>query len=354
MVPSASGGIARLACAEVRKAGMDPAEILAEAGVTMDEVADPAGRLPVPNQIDILNRAAVALGDDFLGFHMALGYDLREIGLVYYIMASSQDLSDALSKLERYSAVVNQGVRISFGRDGPATVSLNYVNVDRHSDRHQVEFWMVSLMRICRKVTDTRLAAARLKFRHQREATSPEFKTFFGSDVEFGADGDTMTFAPQAVSLPVVGHDTFLNGLLRQYADDALSPPPTLSPPTLRGDIEKIMPELLPHGGATADAVARKLGMSARTLSRKLRQEGISYPEILDDLRSCLARTYISDHRLPVSEVAWLLGYREVSSLTHAFKRWTGMTPRQFRSSRGGKGAGSEPASPHRSRSADG
>jgi AraC-like DNA-binding protein len=72
--------------------------------------------------------------------------------------------------------------------------------------------------------------------------------------------------------------------------------------------------------------------MSARTLSRKLVEEGTSFAEILDQLRAALAKRYLHDETLPVSEIAWLLGYREVSSLTHAFHRWTGMTPRQFRS----------------------
>ena len=61
--------------------------------------------------------------------------------------------------------------------------------------------------------------------------------------------------------------------------------------------------------------------------------EGATFTKILEELRAALARRYLRDRKLPVSEVAWLLGYQEVSSFTHAFKRWTGMTPRQFRSS---------------------
>ncbi|WP_245331747.1 helix-turn-helix transcriptional regulator [Bradyrhizobium sp. NAS80.1] len=73
--------------------------------------------------------------------------------------------------------------------------------------------------------------------------------------------------------------------------------------------------------------------MSPRTLSRKLRDEGVTFADVLDQLRAALAKRYLGDRKLPVSEIAWLLGYREVSSLTNAFRRWTGTTPRQFRSS---------------------
>jgi AraC-like DNA-binding protein len=72
--------------------------------------------------------------------------------------------------------------------------------------------------------------------------------------------------------------------------------------------------------------------MSLRTLSRKLGEEDTSFAEILDQLRAALAKRYLHDKTLTISEIAWLLGYRQISSLTHAFKRWTGQTPRRFRS----------------------
>ena len=77
--------------------------------------------------------------------------------------------------------------------------------------------------------------------------------------------------------------------------------------------------------------VARGLGMSERTLARKLSDEGLNFTEILQQLRRDLAVRYLGDHKLHVSKIAWLLGFHEVSTFTHAFKRWTGKTPRQMR-----------------------
>jgi AraC-like DNA-binding protein len=91
------------------------------------------------------------------------------------------------------------------------------------------------------------------------------------------------------------------------------------------------LPQLLPHAKASASNVARKLAISTRTLSRKLRDEDVAFAEILEETRAALAKRYLAERDLPVSEIAWLLGYGEVSSFTHAFKRWTGTTPRQFR-----------------------
>ncbi len=331
-IPSATGGIARLACARLREMGKDPSIVLSKAGVTPEQARDPAIRLEVQTQIKLLQLAAEELQDEVLGFRLARSFDLREIGLVYYVIASSEHLADALRNAERYSQIMNEGVRLRFAlQDRTATIALDYVNVDRHADRHQIEFWMVTLVRICRQVTDGRLAPSRLKMRHVRSRTPAEFRTFFGRDVEFGADVDAICFPAPVASLPVVGRDDYLNDLLRRYAEEALARKPR-ERATVRSKVEEIVPKLLPHGGAVASEVARRIGLSSRTLSRKLGEEGTSFAEILDQLRAALAKRYLDDETLPVSEVAWLLGYREVSSLTHAFKRWTGMTPRRFRS----------------------
>jgi AraC-like DNA-binding protein len=156
---------------------------------------------------------------------------------------------------------------------------------------------------------------------------------FFGTEVEFGAGADEVVFPPPVVSLPLVRRDNYLNNLLRRYADEALARRPRQHG-RIRSAVEDTVPQLLPHGKPSVSEVARRLGMSTRTLSRKLNAEGTAFADILDQLRSALAQDYLSERGLPISEIARPLGlgYCEVSSFTHAFKRWTGKTPRQFRS----------------------
>jgi len=331
-IPTATGGIARLACARMRELGKDVEAVLSRAGLTIEEADDPTTRLEVPTQIKVLELAAEELQDELLGFRLALSFDLREIGLVYYVMASSELLADALRNAQRYSAIVNEGIRLYFSLDRTTAILLDYVNVDRRLDRHQMEFWLVALVRMCRQLTDSRLAVRQLKVRHSRANVPEEFKSFFAGDIQFGADVDEIDFPVPVASLKNVGRDTHLNNLLRQYAEEALADQSAIRP-GIRRDVQRIISQLLPHGRAEASEVARQLGMSSRTLSRKLRDEGEAFTEILNELRAVLAKRYLRDHELAVTEVTWLLGYREVSSFTHAFKRWTGMTPRKFRSS---------------------
>jgi AraC-like DNA-binding protein len=315
----------------MRQAGKGIANVLSEAGLTVAEVNDPTLRLEVRTQIKLLVSAAHELHDDFLGFHLARNFDLREIGLLYYVMASSNQLADALSNAERYCKINNEGVQLRFRSDRAAVIALDYVNVDRFSDRHQIEFWLTTIVRICRQLTNNRLAPRIMTVRHHRDGTPAEFRSFLASDVKFDADADEIVFPSLVASLPVVGADTYLNKLLRRYADEALARQPPYN--SVRANVERVLPHLLPHGKGNTSEVARQLGLSCRTLSRSLLAEGVTFTKILEELRAALAKRYLRDRELPVSEIAWLLGYREVGSFTHAFKRWTGMTARQFRSS---------------------
>ena len=99
--------------------------------------------------------------------------------------------------------------------------------------------------------------------------------------------------------------------------------------------MEKALVVVVPKGNATVSNIARALAMSTRSLARRLKEEGTSYTEVLDDLRRELAMRYVEDETLGVSQIAWLLGYSEVSSFNHAFRRWTSRSPKAARSSHG-------------------
>ena len=89
---------------------------------------------------------------------------------------------------------------------------------------------------------------------------------------------------------------------------------------------------MLPHGKVRASEIAHRLGLSRQILARRLSDEGLTFSDVLESLRSDLAERYLTEEDLSISQIAWLLGYQEVSALTHAFKRWTGKTPREARS----------------------
>ena len=330
-LPNANGGIARLAWARAREAGLDLHRILKKSGVTLREIEDPSLPLRVQKQIQILNLISDALPDDFLGFHLALGFDFRQIGLLHYAMASSATLGDALRRAARYSTITNEGVALKCADDDDEmTIAFDYVGVARHLDRHQIEFWVAAIVRCCRELSGRMLAPRGVRFVHHRSGSTVEFDTFFASGVVFGADEDAIAFPRAVADMPVISADPYLNDLLVRYCDEALARR-SIGAGALRSAVENAIAPLLPHGNARVDEIARKLGVSRRTLARRLAAEGLTFNVVLDQLRRDLAQRHVRDPALSVSQVAWLVGYQEVSAFTHAFKRWTGTTPRMMR-----------------------
>jgi AraC-like DNA-binding protein len=329
-VPSSAGTLSRLAYNRAKAAGIDVALLMVKAGVTRQQVEADSIRVTVPGQIKFIELVANASHDDFLGFHLAQSCDLREMGFLYYVAASSDTLGDALRRLERYGAIANEGVAagISEGEDN-LTVAFRYVGVERLSDRHQIEAFVTLLIRLCRKLTNRHLLPSRVSLRHRRQKGRSELDRFLGCDVVFGADTDEVAFPGTATEMPVVSVDPFLNKLLIKYAEETHSYHKYAG--AFQVDLANTIASLLPHGKTRQTEIARRVGVSPRTLARRLASEGLTFSRVLTDLRTDLAARYLNDEDLTISQVAWLLGYQEVSGFTHAFKRWTGKTPREAR-----------------------
>ncbi|WP_439370204.1 AraC family transcriptional regulator [Bradyrhizobium sp. PMVTL-01] len=346
LIPTSTGGIARLACARLRDARIDLAPILSAAGLLIEDIENPKRRIDASAQIKLLELAAKELQDDSFGFHLAQGFELGEIGLLYYVMASSERLVDALRTGERYCAINNEGVRLRTSLEQGFAIGFEHVNIARRADRHHTEFWLVALVRICRALTGARLAPRQIKLTHHRHETPSDVRSQLGCGITFSADRDEVLFAAQIGALPLLGADPHLNKLLLRYADEALANRPSRRG-NLRSRVEDQIAQLLPHGKANAAEVARRLGMSRRTLARALSSEGVGFSNILEEFRDAIARRYLREAELPISEIAWLLGYSEVSSFTHAFVRWTGVSPRMYRDSNGTRiYAGTRPQNP--------
>jgi hypothetical protein len=179
--PSAAGTLSRLACARAREAGIEVAPLMAKAGVTSRQVEDDNVWLSVQGQIKFLELIADALQDDFLGFHLARDFDLREIGLLYYVVNSAELLGDAFRRAERYSTIVNEGISLRLREREEIGVTFTYVGVERHSDRHQIEFWVTSVVRACRQLTNRRLLPSCVRFVHRRTGVVPSWTGFWAA-----------------------------------------------------------------------------------------------------------------------------------------------------------------------------
>jgi hypothetical protein len=149
-LPTASGGLSRLAASRLRRAGIELEPLLSRVGLTLDQIDDPERRIDAHSQIAFLEAAAEALSDEFLGFSLAEEFDCRDLGLLYYAMASSDTLGDALRRASRYSRITNEAIVLHYRETLEPTLRLNYSGIARHADQQQIEFCIVAMVRVSR------------------------------------------------------------------------------------------------------------------------------------------------------------------------------------------------------------
>src|SRR6516165_9099710 len=208
-IPTAGGGLSRLAIARLKSAGVPVAPLLRRVGLTPEVIAAPEERLSVRSQVALLDEAAIALKDDRLGFTLARDFEPREIGLLYYVVASSQTLGDGLRRVARYSQITNEALVVRCQEGNRLIINLSYSGVPRHSDRHQIEFCMFGVLRICRMLTGQRLIPQHFSIAHHRSGANSEMARFVGTKVEFGAGTDEFALDLDARELPLIHADTY-------------------------------------------------------------------------------------------------------------------------------------------------
>ena len=203
--------------------------------------------------------------------------------------------------------------------------------MSRLGDCHQIECFVAILLRLCRQLTGLSLSPTGIKLAHRRTELPAEIKKLFGCKVSFRSDADEVVYPRFADTIANVNADPYLNSLLMRYCEEAMSNRPVRSG-AWRLKVENAIVPLLPHGQTKMEEVAKRLGVSRRTLTRLLASEGCTFGAILAALRLDLAKSYLREQNLRTSEVAWLLGFGEVSAFSHACRRWTGKTPKQLQS----------------------
>lgn len=328
--PQTAGVMTRLAYEHAHKAGLPVSLLARRAGLTPRVIQDWSVKLDAPDQAAFLVSVAASLDDDLLGFHLAQHADFRAAGLLFYVLASSSRLIEVFQRGARYTSLVNEGVtqRCIDGRF--VGLELRAASAAYPLNAHEVEFWITALLRLSRQLTGKRLAPERVCFTHTRRRRAGELSRYFSCDVEYDAAHDSIVFAAGVRDLSILNADPFLNRLLVDHCEEAMQRQRRRRP-AFQSAVENALATLLPHGEGTAKAVARRLGVSQRTLARKLAAEGSGFSRLRTHLRRELAQRYLKDPQLSIAQIAWLVGFRDTAAFSHAFKRWTGRAPRHAR-----------------------
>lgn len=325
--PTVTGFAARCAIATLRKRSVPTEPLLQRAGLSERALENPRDRISALCQAKFLEYAADALHDSAFGLHLGEQANPREVGLLHYVVSAAARLDEAMALLARYCRIVNESLRLKLARQAETVVvEFSFVGISRHRLKQNAEFGIGVIVKTIRDITGRDFRPARVAFAHPRTMDVREFERFFRCPVEFGAPSDQIAFSIETFALPLVTRDPHLLEVLRPFCDEAARSRNTAIG-SLRASVEAEVQRLLPHGHAQAERVAKALGVSVRTLSRRLSTEATTFAEVVDHLRRSLALEYLKEPGFSLAQIAWLLGYEGSTSFNHAFKRWTGRSP---------------------------
>ena len=325
--PTVTGFAINCAIAALRKHNIDPQQLLRRAGLSEHCFDDPQVRVAALGQARFLEYSAEALGDTAFGLHLAEEGNPRDAGLLFYVGSAARNLGEAMALLARYFRIADESVRMKLARQADGfKVEITFAGLSRHLLRQQTEFGVAMTVKAMRAASGYDVRPTRVKFAHIRTGDVQEFRRFFGCMVEFGAPSDQLEFSSETFALPLITGDPILLGMLRSICEEAARTRKTAEG-SLRASVENEVQRLLPQGRANAETVAKALAVSARTLSRRLSEQGTTFAEVVDQLRRSLALQYLKDPGFASAQIAWLLGYKEPTSFNHAFRRWTGHSP---------------------------
>jgi AraC-like DNA-binding protein len=334
IVPTVDARWAGLTADRLRDAELEFEAVLYEAGLRLADVADADARIPFRKHAALLEIAARELGDPLFGLHLGARIHPKRAGLLGAVLLGASTVEDALLSLVRYLRVLGEGVALEVEikrkhTNLTATIVDHRVGIRRHS----VEFAISLLVSLCRSLTDILVEPVRIEFEHPAAGRIGEIQRTFGAPVRFEAPGNVIVLNTDDLDLPVRRTNARLLDRLERDRRAVLGAAPRVKDLPYR--VRELIVRLLSTSDSRIEAVARALDIGARTLERRLKVHGLVYKRMIDDVRHGLALRYLGDERLVLPQVAFLLGYSEMASFIHAFRRWTATTPARYRADMG-------------------
>jgi len=312
--------------------GIDGKALLQRAGLDAALMKEPNGRSPVSAMARLWKLAVEASADPCLGLKVAGNVQPATFHSLGLALLASENLLDALQRSARFSRIVSNAAEVSIEQHEGGIKQMVGWRADVPIVEEAIDLVMASTLKMGLLLLGLDLNAPRpIELRLRRSATPAmrtEFEAYFRCPIHFEADENSL-WIPQAwmdLGLPMANpvlarqNDLVVMEYLTRFDGARFA--------------EKVRTELitrLPAGEPPRAAVAAALNLSEKTLQRRLQDEDTSYQQVLDEVRRDLAQQYLREGPISVCEVTFRLGFSDQSSFTRAFRRWTGVTPGEFR-----------------------
>jgi len=316
-------GVRAMAAALVAK-GVDAAAALRAVGIERDGLADAERRIDLHRAFPFFERVCELTGDPHFGLHAAALVPHGSLDALEYAIRSCATIGDAIAQLARYYAVIDDRAALAVVRS-PDRYRVVYTSPPQlDAPRTAKEFLFAYMLDRGKAFTGQPIRVLEVKFSHAEPPDAGVQRAFFDAVVHYGAGVDALELAPEVADAAMVARDPGLSSVLGRVLEQMIH---GLESQDLLRDVKRAIATMLPRGAPSLDDVARELTTSGRTLQRRLKDAGTRFSDLVTRVQRDLSLAYLTDRKLSIGEVAYLVGFADTTSFHRAFRRWTGETP---------------------------
>lgn len=314
----------------LQQANVDYDPILKQVGIPKAIIKDPYARIEMRKMTDLWNLAAKYAADEQFGFKVAENIQPATFQSLVLLHHASRTARDSLEKVIRFASAVNTSLMFKVNKTERDTrVLVIFPDDERLVSYHAMDFFVAGVYLESTKVCALGTPIFKTLALKRSRPVQPElYAEHFNCQVEFESNNFEIVFHNEFLDAPILTANAELARLCEQVLTEYLSR--TNKDDIVNSVIVQIT-RTLSVGECSQEKVADQLGMSSRSLLRKLKGKNISYQSLLDHTRQQLALSLITDKRIPITNIGLHLGFNDSGSFSRSFKRWTGKSPRDYR-----------------------
>lgn len=309
--------------------GCDADRILNQAGIDLQDLADPLARIPVSCTTALWRLAVLESGDPAFGISVASRVRANTFQALGLSLAASPTLQDAFLRLSCHLRIITDAGVLRWSLDDQHGQLELAVVGHQNASHESIDAFMSCLVRMCRSLTSPQSAEpVEVHLCRPRPPRTDRFEDAFRCQIQYGAARNVLVFNAHDVTVPLPGGNASLaqlhDGVLAKMLAD-------VDHCNIRHRVGLLLLDLLPKGDVTQSLIALRLDMSMRTLQRRLKAQSTSYECVLDEARLAVAVKLLSEDGHSIKDLALLLGFSDASGFSRFFKRWKGEAPGEFR-----------------------
>jgi len=310
--------------------GIDKGFLETESGIRLAELENPDGRVCISKLKTLWDIALTYTKNPAIGLVVGEKVDPSRFSIVTQASFQCETAREGLEKYTRFFSIVNQAASLALNIEGDlATLEFQFESPEFYSIS-EMERTMVSILTRSHYALGHKAIPKKIFFQHAAPDYLDQYETVFQAPLFFDQDKTAIVFDQKWLDTKINQSNPHLLNVLTDYAEKLLKKlqPTRTTQSKLR---EFIKLNLCNNDNLDVKLAAKKLNMSRHTLYRKLKKEGVSFQSLVEEVRQKEAKSHLKENIISISELAYLLGFSELSAFSRAFKRWTGESPAQFR-----------------------